>query len=317
MAKQPLYIYGRVNLNIRSSQLLATGKQHSINLNMRTIKKLHSPIYAPIDDLVTYRAIPTHSVEYLDPFLFLNHHGPQTYGPQNGGLPFGPHPHRGMETVTFILDGDILHLDNSGSKSVIQAGGVQWMSAGKGLIHSEISSDGFKQSGGKLEILQLWVNLPARHKMAPPTYKGLQKESIPVVDIDNGKSGVQVVSGTYAGVEGPFQSVTGVQLKVVHLAIGGILSLNIPKGHNIFFYVINGELNVNNIVVEKMNLVEFENDHDLIQIAGLKNSRFLLGHAVPLNEPVVSQGPFVMNTYKEIEQAYVDYQNGAFGTWPY
>jgi redox-sensitive bicupin YhaK (pirin superfamily) len=222
-----------------------------------------------------------------------------------------------METVTFILDGDILHLDNSGSKSIIHAGGVQWMSAGKGLIHSEISPDGFKQNGGGLEILQLWVNLPASHKMGPPSYKGLQKENIPVMDIDNGKSSIQVISGTHAGVEGPFQSVTGVQLKVVHIAVGGMLSLDIPKGHNIFFYVINGKLNVNNIVVEKMHLVEFENDHERVQITGSENSRLLLGHVVPLNEPVVSQGPFAMNTCKEIEQAYDDYQKGAFGTWPY
>jgi redox-sensitive bicupin YhaK (pirin superfamily) len=107
-------------------------------------------------------------MEGLDPFIFLNHHGPQTYRPQNQGLPFGPHPHRGFETVTFILEGDIMHQDTGGYKSTIAAGGIQWMTAGSGLIHSEVSSGEFKSQGGPLEILQLWLNLPARYKMTPP-----------------------------------------------------------------------------------------------------------------------------------------------------
>ena len=109
----------------------------------------------------------------VDPFIFLNHHGPQNYGPDNSGLPFGPHPHRGMETVTIIIEGDIAHKDSAGNNSVIESGGVQWMTAGKGLIHEEVSSDEFKEKGGPLEILQLWVNLPARLKMTEPKYKGL------------------------------------------------------------------------------------------------------------------------------------------------
>ena len=118
---------------------------------MRTINRIYKPVYDPIDDLVTYRAIPTPSVSYIDPFLFLNPHGPQVYPPHNNGLPFGPHPHRGMETVTFIIDGDIAHYDSSGKQSIIRAGGVQWMTAGRGLIHAEVSSDEFKRLGGPLK----------------------------------------------------------------------------------------------------------------------------------------------------------------------
>lgn len=140
---------------------------------MRTVKQRHRAINAPIADLVTYRALPTASVEHIDPFLFLNHHGPQVYRPNNHGLPFGPHPHRGFETVTFILEGDILHKDSSGHESVIAAGGIQWMTAGRGLIHAEVSSKQFKQTGGPLEILQLWVNLPAKDKLVAPRYVGL------------------------------------------------------------------------------------------------------------------------------------------------
>ncbi len=122
---------------------------------MRTIKGIHKAEYQPIGDLITYRALPTLSIEMIDPFLFLNHHGPQVYKPYNNGLPFGPHPHRGMETVTFIIDGDIVHKDSGGNESVIKAGGIQWMTAGSGLIHEEISSDDFLRNGGSMEILQL------------------------------------------------------------------------------------------------------------------------------------------------------------------
>ncbi|HER40830.1 MAG TPA: pirin family protein, partial [Salinimicrobium catena] len=177
---------------------------------MRTVKNVYKAEYRPIADLITYSPMPTRSLRMIDPFLFLNHHGPQRYQPNNRGLPFGPHPHRGMETVTFILDGDIAHKDSGGNDSVIESGGVQWMTAGSGLIHSEISSEKFKKEGGPLEILQLWVNLPARLKMTKPAYRGLKKEEIPQVSFDEGKVKAQVVSGNLNGTDGPFKTLTGI-----------------------------------------------------------------------------------------------------------
>lgn len=282
---------------------------------MRTIKKIHKPIYDPIADLVTYRAIPTYSIQYLDPFLFLNHHGPQVYPQNNNGLPFGPHPHRGMETVTFILKGDIAHFDSSGEASVIKAGGVQWMTAGKGLIHSEVSSDEFKKAGGPLEILQLWVNLPAKDKMCEPFYKGLQKDSIPAIQSKDGLTTVNLIAGEYQGVTGPFESGIGMHIGTIEFKKGAQFKLNIPTDENIFFYIIRGKLNVNEQFISKLSLVEFENDSSSIQLEALEDGVLLLGHAKPLNEPVVSQGPFVMNTQEEIVQAYEDYRLGKFGSW--
>ncbi|WP_299577859.1 pirin family protein [uncultured Sunxiuqinia sp.] len=282
---------------------------------MKSIKKIHQPVYEPIQDLVTYRAIPTPSINYLDPFLFLNHHGPQTYAPNNSGLPFGPHPHRGMETVTFILEGDIAHFDSSGGKSVIEAGGVQWMTAGRGLIHAEVSSDEFKQKGGPLEILQLWINLPAQSKMNEPFYKGLHKEAIPTVKLDEDRVQVNLVSGEWHGKQGPFHSGIGAQLATVNFKSGGHWQADIPESNNIFFYLIQGELNVNGQVIQERSLVEFEREGQQLKLVANKASVLLLGYAPPLNEPVVSQGPFVMNTREEIEQAYEDYQNGKFGRW--
>ncbi len=281
---------------------------------MRTVKKIHQAAYSPIADLVTYRAIPTASVQYVDPFLFLNHHGPQVYKPNNYGLPFGPHPHRGMETVTFILEGDIAHKDSSGHESVIQAGGVQWMRAGKGLIHAEVSSDEFKKQGGPLEILQLWVNLPARLKMSEPFYIGKQRDEIPTLELDNGHVEVSLVSGEWKDTKGAFES-DGIFLSVIKFKAGAQLQLPIPQEHNVFFYVIIGELLVNDTKVKALQLAEFNHDGDELNINAQTDAVLLLGHAMPLNEPVVSQGPFVMNTQQEIAQAYQDYNEGKFGGW--
>lgn len=276
----------------------------------RKIKTTHSAVAAHMGDLVTYRALPTQSVSYIDPFLFLNHHGPQTYQPNNQGLPFGPHPHRGFETLTFVLDGDIMHEDSGGGQDVIQAGGVQWMTAGRGLVHSEVSSEAFKQHGGPLEILQLWFNLPAKYKMVDPSYRGLQREEIPVVQEANSKVSIQVVSGFWKGQEGAIQSLSNINMASVQLKKGASTTVSIPAERNIFFYVVRGQVKVNGQEAPKLSLVEFANEGEELQLEAQQDSYILLGHALPYNEPVVAHGPFVMNTEEEIQQAFQDYQNG-------
>jgi quercetin 2,3-dioxygenase len=282
---------------------------------MRKIKKRHRAVYAPIDDLVTYRALPTREVEYIDPFLFLNHHGPQVYKAGNRGLPFGPHPHRGFETLTFILDGDIMHQDTGGGKDIIEAGGVQWMTAGSGLIHAEVSSDKFKKEGGPMEILQLWFNLPAQHKMTAPKYIGLQKDQIPTVELDNGKVKVHVVSGNWGEVQAPVQNLSDIHMTSIELQAGGEFIYNIPSERNIFFYVVRGVVEVNGEEADKLTLVEFANEGKEVKVKATEDAYILFGHAQPFNEPVVAQGPFVMNTEQEIREAFEDYQAGKMGQW--
>lgn len=282
---------------------------------MRTIKKIHNATHSPIADLITYSPLPSRTLDQIDPFLFLNHHGPQTYRPRNNGLPFGPHPHRGMETVTFILDGDIMHKDTAGHESVITAGGVQWMTAGKGLIHAEVSSKGFKEKGGGLEILQLWLNLPSRLKMTPPRYMGLQREDIPALELDGGKVTVNLVSGNWEGTDGAFESMTDVHLSTIYFQTGGQLTTQVPVEHNVFFYVIRGRLSVNGQEAKALQLVQFLSDDPEIRLEATEDSILLFGHAQPLEEPVVAQGPFVMNTAQEIQEAYDDYRQGKFGRW--
>jgi redox-sensitive bicupin YhaK (pirin superfamily) len=282
---------------------------------MRSILNIHNAVYDPIADLVTYRALPTASIQYVDPFLFLNHHGPQTYPPNNHGLPFGPHPHRGFETVTFVIDGDIFHKDSSGNQGTILPGGVQWMTAGSGLIHAEVSSKEFKKNGGKLEILQLWVNLPARHKMAKPSYTNLQKLDIPTVKESGNDVVVHVVSGGWHGTAGAYQSISDVHVSIIEIRNKGKLTFEIDKERNVFFYVIRGGLQVNGSTASQRQLVQFDNDEAGFDITALEDSLILIGHALPFNEPVVAEGPFVMNTREEIVQAYADFRDGKLGIW--
>lgn len=280
---------------------------------MRTIKNIFKAEYRPIADLITYSPMPTRNLRMIDPFLFLNHHGPQKYLPNNNGLPFGPHPHRGMETVTFILNGDIAHQDSGGNKSIIESGGVQWMTAGSGLIHSEVSSEKFKKEGGELEILQLWVNLPAKLKMTDPGYRGLKKEEIPQVSFDDGKVNAQVISGKLDSTEGGFETLTEIHLSTLFFKSGGVFQTSVPTSHNILCYVIKGEVKINGEIISALHLVEFNNDAEEVRIEALADSIVLFGHAEPFNEPVVARGPFVMNSMEEINQAYEDYEQGKMG----
>jgi len=281
-------------------------------MTSRTITRQHAAIRDDIGDLVTRRPVPGPGVPQVDPFLFLNHHGPQTYSPGNRGLPFGPHPHRGFETVTFILAGSLAHHDTAGHESVIEAGGVQWMTAGSGLIHAEVSPETFKRTGGPLEILQLWVNLPARLKMVPPRYTGVQAGSIPALPLAAGKGTLHLVSGTFDGVAGPIESLTGVFMATVALGSGASVSLPAPRGRSVFLYVVRGEARVAGEPVAQWRLVELNDDGDAVAVEASTETVLLFGHADPIGEPVVAHGPFVMNTREEIGDAIRDYQAGRF-----
>jgi hypothetical protein len=263
---------------------------------MRTIKANHTAVSEPIADLVTYRAMPTKAVEMnrLDPFIFLNHHGWQQYKPNNTGLPFGPHPHRGFETVTFILEGDL-------------------MTAGSGLVHAEISSDEFKREGGALEILQLWVNLPAKYKMTKPKYVGLQKEEIPTLSWDNGLVTAQIISGVWDGEKAPIEPLTDIHLSIIDFKAGGAHTFHIDNDKTVFLYIVKGEMKINGEPTGMHHLVEFNNDGKIIEMKAITDSVILFGYATPFKEPFVAYGPFVMNTQEEIMQAYEDYNKGKFG----
>ena len=281
-------------------------------MTAKTVKALHPALRDDIADLITRRPVPGPGLDQVDPFLFLNHHGPQTYGPGNHGLPFGPHPHRGFETVTFILDGELAHQDSAGHESIIRKGGVQWMTAGSGLVHAEVSPEDFKRDGGPMEILQLWVNLPGRLKMTQPRYHGVQADEIPAITADQGRATVNLISGSWGGRTGPISSLTGIFMSTIDLQAGGKVGFGSLGGRSAFLYVVSGEVRVNGTPASAMNLVDLDLAGETVEIAATKDAVLLFGHGDPIGEPVVAHGPFVMNTRQEIMDAIRDYQAGLF-----
>ncbi len=276
-----------------------------------TLLATHAAYRDDIGDLVTRRPVPGPGLEQIGAFLFLNHHGPQTYAANNRGLPFGPHPHRGFETVTFILEGSLAHTDSAGHESIIRAGGVQWMTAGRGIVHAEVSPAEFKQDGGPMEILQLWVNLPSRLKMTAPRYVGLQADAFPGIAAGEGAT-VHLVSGTFGGRTGPIESLTGVFLCWAALAPGATMTFDGLQDRDLFLYAVRGAVRVGDRVLPNWHLASLS-PGDTLTLTADEPALVLFGHAAPIPEPVVAHGPFVMNTVQEIHQAYADYQRGAFG----
>jgi redox-sensitive bicupin YhaK (pirin superfamily) len=285
-------------------------------MTKKTIKKSHAAYRDDIADLTTRRPVPGNEVEQIDPFLFLNHHGPQVYAPHNRGLPFGPHPHRGFETVTFILTGELAHRDSAGNVSVIKEGGIQWMTAGSGLVHAEISPEEFKRDGGPLEILQLWVNLPPELKMTQPRYVGLQRDQIPAIATPDGKGTVHLVAGHWNGRAGGMRPLTDVFLSWIELAKDGRVSFEGLAGRNVFLYIVGGELSIGGETAPHWHLIELNDDGDSLEIEATTDAVILFGHAAPIGAPVVSYGPFVMNTRDEIMRAIRDYEAGKFNAIP-
>ena len=188
------------------------------------------------------------------------------------------------------------------------------MTAGKGLVHAEISSEQFKANGGPLEILQLWVNLPAKHKMIEPRYVGLQKEDIPTVELDRGKVVIHAVAGNWDTIKGPVDPLYDIDLARMDFEAGGTVHFSVPKEKNILFYVVKGALTVNGREAAMHQLARFGNDDEEINVVANTDSIILFGHATPFREPFAAFGPFVMNTRDEINQAYEDYNNGLFGS---
>lgn len=281
----------------------------------RSVKKAHRAIEAHMPGLSTWQALPNHGVQHIDPFILLNHHGPETFPPNNNGLPFGPHPHRGFETLTFIFAGDIVHKDSGGHESKITAGGVQWMTAGSGLIHSEVSSQSFKEQGGEEEVLQLWLNLPQKLKMTEPYYRGLSQEELTHIELPQSGVSIHLISGELEGKSGPHKSITDLTMAYIDIPSGASHQLEVSEEEQIFFYVVNGHLTVNGLEAAGRQLVEFAQEGSVLEIEAQKDSRIIFGSGKPYGEPIVAQGPFVMNYPGEIKQAWLDYQAGKLGSW--
>ncbi|HEY0981744.1 MULTISPECIES: pirin family protein [unclassified Schlesneria] len=249
----------------------------------------------------------------FDPFLLLDYAGPHHFGPAEAPRGVGEHPHRGFETITIVYQGELAHRDSSGSQGVIQAGDVQWMTAAAGVVHEEFHSERFTREGGTLEMVQLWLNLPAQDKMSHPKYQGLVDSEIPRVPLPNEAGTVRVIAGTFQGTRGPAQTFTPVNVWDVQLGESKQAELSLPEGHTSLMIVQSGVLRIDGQPIHGVELAELERAGSEVQVAAESSARLLVLTGEPIGEKVVGQGPFVMNTREEITQAILDYRNGRMG----
>ncbi|MEZ4272694.1 MAG: pirin family protein [Myxococcota bacterium] len=267
----------------------------------------------PVRTLFAYPNLGT----VLSPFLLLDYAGPMEFSPTELRLGVGEHPHRGFETVTIVYKGEVEHRDSSGGGGKIGPGDVQWMTAASGIVHEEFHGREFAKRGGMFEMVQLWVNLPAADKMSPPRYQGILNEQIPTVNLPAGQGSVRVIAGSYADVVGPAQSFTPINVWDLRLKSDGSTTLDVPDGHTTALVVLKGNVRVNGSdPVGAAEVGLFDRVGETIRIDSGKDTKALLLSGVPIDEPIVGQGPFVMNSPQEIHQAIIDYSSGKMGHLP-
>ncbi len=273
---------------------------------------VHQILYGQMVDMggiPVRQPIPTSNIEQIDPFLLLHHHignFKEHTDPKNVGV--GPHPHRGFSPVTFIFEGDVHHRDSRENSSVVKAGGVQWMNAGMGIVHSERPSKELAESGGTQEIIQLWINTPQSKKMNQPEYQAYQKDELPSLTED-----LSVVAGSQGNQSGPIKAELPVQAVMGRVNPDEVVKLSADHSHS-FLYTLSGEISIKGHgLVDHHQLVWLDQEANEIEVEGKQETKILFLSADPLNEPLATYGPFVMNNQTEIMEAMRDYQMGKMG----
>lgn len=264
----------------------------------------------PVRSLFSY----PHLGPVLSPFLLLDYAGPMEFPPTNERLGVGEHPHRGFETVTIVYEGEVEHRDSSGGGGSIGPGDVQWMTAASGIVHEEFHGREFARRGGLFEMVQLWVNLPAKDKMTAPRYQGILNSHIPTVSLPDGQGTVRVIAGEFAGTKGPAKTYTPIHVWDLRLASDHRLDLAVPDGYTTALVVLKGAVRVHG--AEAIGAAEvglFDRAGETMRIDRAEHATALLLIGDPIDEPIVGSGPFVMNTLEEIRQAMADYQSGKMG----
>lgn len=257
---------------------------------------------------------PPIGTEGMSPFFLLDYGSKWMIPPSDFPKGVGVHPHRGFETVTIAYHGKVAHRDSAGNSGVIGEGDVQWMTAGAGILHKEYHEKEFSKKGGMFQMVQLWVNLPAKDKMTPPKYQAIEKKDMALFLLDDGKSNVEVVAGEYKGMKGPAFTFSPVNVFNAKLIQGVKTDFSFNKNSNSGMLVIEGEVKINNTKTASENyFIFFGHEGEDIILEALKDSVILILNGEPINEPIASNGPFVMNTDTEIKKAFDDYYNGKFG----
>lgn len=264
----------------------------------------------PVRTLFSYSSLGS----TVSPFLLFDYAGPKEFPPTEERLGVGEHPHRGFETVTIIYSGEVEHRDSSGGGGKIGPGDVQWMTAASGLVHDEFHSHDFAKRGGTFEVVQLWVNLPAKDKMSPPRYQDILDDQIPFKDLSDGQGNIRVIAGKYDDLIGPAMTFTPIHLWDLRLENRNSFNLLVPNGYTTLLSVLRGSVQINNSqIIRGAEVGLFERAGDHICIERSENATALLLCGKPIDEPIAGSGPFVMNTQTEISQAIADYQSGKMG----
>ncbi len=267
----------------------------------------------PVRSLFSYN---THGRQ-LSPFLLLDHAGPAEFSPTDGRRGVGQHPHRGFETVTIVYDGEVAHRDSTGAGGEIGPGDVQWMTAASGILHEEFHSEAFSRRGGTLEMVQLWVNLPAADKMAAPGYQNITNADIPVVPLADGAGKVRVIAGQFGGQRGPARTHTPMDVWDLRLGRDARTTLDFAEGHTVAMVVLHGTVLFNGQqVAREGQLVLFDRAAGQVELEANADATVLVLAGEPIDEPIAGYGPFVMNTQAELRQAMDDFNAGRFGRIP-
>ena len=263
----------------------------------------------PVRSLFSYNSLGAH----ISPFLLLDYAGPHYFEPTSEQRGVGQHPHRGFETVTIVYDGEVEHRDSAGNGGVIGPGDVQWMTAAGGIIHEEYHSPAFAKTGGPFRMIQLWVNLPAKDKMAPGGYQGILDADIPVVDLPDGAGKARIIAGELLGVKGPARTFTPINVWDVTLTRDADVTLDLPEGHTAMLVVLTGHVTVNGAQgAGEAEMILLGRDGSGASIHADGDAKLLVLTGEPIDEPIVGHGPFVMNNEAEIRQAVDDYNSGKF-----
>ncbi len=251
--------------------------------------------------------------KYITPFLLLDHAAPREFSPTQQKRGVGEHPHRGFETVTFAIQGEVDHRDSGGGGGRIETGGVQWMTAGSGVVHEEFHSRNFAEKGGIFEMVQLWVNLKAEHKMTTPRYQSMNKEDFPVVSLADGKAKVKIIAGEFDGKKGPAQTLSTINIFEVHADTEQTLPLHLQDQTNTLIVQLKGNAKIEDRNLRPGEVAVFERSGETINLDLTSGAHLLVLNGEPIDEPVAHYGPFVMNTQQEIMQAIRDFQAGKMG----
>ena len=257
-----------------------------------------------------------HSEEnkHISPFLLLDHAAPTYFPPTDKKLGVGEHPHRGFETVTMAIKGEVEHRDSSGGGGKISTGGVQWMTAGSGVVHDEFHSRDFAEKGGEFEMVQLWVNLPAKNKMTKPRYQSLDKKDFPIVRLEDGTTKLKIIAGNYGGSSSPTETFTKINIYEVEGHQNSEVKLNFDDGTNTLILQLAGSSIIGDQHLDKGYLGIFSRSGVSINLKTTEDSKILILNGEPIEEPLEAYGPFVMNTRDELKVAFRDFQEGKMGS---